>query len=333
MGTKNLLGVVLVVAQILGFQAWALPFMPIPCSSKGNGQLRHHNDLIHNVMVIDQADRNTDQEFAAKENLQLKQLTESTGATGRFFCGGHFRGAANLTLRGDHITTVAHTFEGACDPGGFRVESSSCHVQMNGQSYRVKRTVAQGYQCPVTVLNGSEDWAVLELEREVLGVKPFDVDFDALENLKRDNGNVIAIGYSLDFHRQNAQKKWTNPRHIGRCRARDFELSFSEKIVASDCDTSGGASGGSVLSSDPLSPKLLGLNVGNAEGYNKASRDAATAAITQRREYKEAYDTERGFSSHVLVSGRFAEALRQIERTTPKKPGQISSGKGNPDRI
>ncbi len=311
--------------------------MSLPCASKANGQIRDHNALVHNVMVIGDADRYTDEEFAAKENIPLNHLKEVTGATVPILCKGAknlYKGTANVTLKNNVITTAAHMFEGNCTKERETFPATACQIRIADKVYRVRRTLAQGYKCPLPkTVNDSEDWAVLELDREIPNVKPYQVDFSPIENLKRDRGNIVSIGHSADFHRQGADGKWTNPRHVGRCRINHYELSFQEKFGASDCDSASGASGGPVLSSTLESPKLMGILVTNRDQIDQASRDAAKAAIEERREFYRDYSPKNGYSGHVMITGRFAEALRQVEASSPKSPVQSTSRKSNGDSI
>jgi hypothetical protein len=333
---RLLLKFTLVVACALPLISWGLPVMNIPCTGKANGQIRDHNELVHKVMVIGDADRYTDEEFAAKENIPLNQLKEATGATVPITCRGQkmeYVGTANVTIKENTIVTAAHIFQGGCTKER-TIPATSCFVQVGNQSYKVKRSLAQGYTCPLSQeYHGTTDWAVLELDRDIPGIKPYAVDFTPFENLKRDRGDMISIGYSNDFHRQGADGKWSNPRHVGRCKMNDYNLRFEEKYGLSDCDSAQGASGGPILSPELGSIKLRGISIANTDRIDKESAEAARAAKEERREFRREYSPSRGSSGHLLITGRFAEALRQVEASSPKAPVQSTSGKSNGDSI
>ncbi len=318
-------------------KAWGIPVVDLGCASKSNGQLRDQEAVVHNVMVIGDRDRYTDTEFAEKEGITPEKLKASTGATLKINCRGSthiYHGAANVTIRGNVITTAAHIFEGICANERQVIPPTSCQIEVNKQVYKVKSALAQGYKCPLAQgYNSTEDWAVLELDREIPNITPYAVDFNSPESLQRGTGDVVYIGYSGDFHRQDSNGKWVNPRHIGRCKVRHYLGTYQEKYGASDCDAAGGGSGGPLLSPDLQSPKFMGIAVTVSDQLDEASAKAAEAAVKQRREFRRDYSPSIGNTGHVLVSGRLAEALRQVERAAPKKPGQISSGKSEPNSI
>jgi hypothetical protein len=281
-----------------------------------NSRMQSNRDLIHKVMQIGDADRMTTEEFAASSKLPIDQVRNTYAAVGKLECPGRV-GTAQLTIRGNVITTTAHTIEGDCEnirPVG--PEKCVFVVEGHKKKYRIKRSAFNsGYRCPER--SADKDWAVLELEENIIGVMPLEVDLGAVNSVRQDR-SVVALGYSSDFFRKDKTGRWMtpNPRHIGKCSINDiFVLPSLGAVGGSDCDSANGASGGPLLSSDSLNPKLRGIILGSNELDEQVAR-AKASKNPNRTIYDpnaQMGDPDRGYATTLLVSGEFAEALRKVQ--------------------
>src|SRR5947209_4312479 len=89
---------------------------------------------ITQVLVFGKNSRRTPEEFAAAENVNVKELKRAHAASGLVECG-EAHGAGQLTVVGNVITTAAHVFFD--EKGAPRAKSCTFAIELDGQAIRV----------------------------------------------------------------------------------------------------------------------------------------------------------------------------------------------------
>lgn len=229
--------------------------------------------------------RETFEEYASKPERKttVEKVSEEFSATGRFHCDG--MSTANVVRRNPNdprknlLVLNAHAFykSNTCHPK-FDGNFSKCYfekIDRNGKvldQYRIKpKTLKVGTKCPRDGTDATPgiDWAIVELNRDVEGVQPYDVvdvrqlggkrgdDYEALLDLKTTT--VSAQGENFYGH------SLTTPSLCDdRLRAiqADIDPQTGQKIYfhATACSTGRGNSGSAVvIRRSDAAPALIGL--------------------------------------------------------------------------
>lgn len=228
-------------------------------------------------------------------------------ATGKLNCNG-ISASAQLTLKSNIITTVSHVITDS-DTCKEISKPSSCEFvyTLNGHQNKipVESLVAQGYQCPDYHVPYA-DWAVMRLKYPAVGVTPYRVPSEN-ENLLVSQKEVVAIaGMSVDFQRKDPKTgKTTFPKHLEDCQLQKI---FGGKLAfyfSHNCSNSLGASGGSLLESDPVSPVLLGIFANGPETVQEAESARRSGKPNMRP-----FDEKTWSPDGVPVNGLFLKAIK-----------------------
>ena len=258
--------------------------------------------------VIDDDDRRTEWQFSAETGIPLDRVQRTFAATGTLRCGG-ISVSAQLTLRADIITTVAHAFDHTRTCRRIARPHDCTFVVRVGETEfrsRVAAMVGTGYSCPRSP-RPDDDWAVLRLETPIAGVEPYRPLPETVPIRAGDRVMSVANG-SLDFFLKDpVTGNRSFPKTIGRCVVKKvYGLREAQSYFSSDCDGAQGASGGSVLDWRSGEPLLMGIYVKNQETPQQLKR-----AIARGIPNRGAYHELRWASYHVPLRGRFLRTLRR----------------------
>jgi len=239
---------------------------------------------VEKVVVFGDETRQSLDAYARRNRLDPRQLERLHAGSGVVRCG-NARGAAQLTLVDDVITSAAHVF---FDESGVpRARKGSCEfvIEARGQEIATRidtGSLVTGSQFPYASAPAN-DWAVARLERPV----------------------GIAAPYALGAPRRGAAVQFVARGHVdwgdGRrmsiedCRLRD---SLDEGVEGTrefsfDCAAGIGASGGALL--DASGSNLLAIFV----GYHSATPEARAAF------------SATNYNFAVTVEGAFRRAVLQ----------------------
>jgi hypothetical protein len=206
---------------------------------------------VERVVVFGAETRQTLDGFARRNHLDLGDLKRRHAASGVIHCG-NARGAGQLTLADNVVTTAAHVFYD--ETGALRADAAHCAftATVEGQEINVPvdtRTIVAGSANPY-VTAAAHDWAVARLARAVPSATPY--------GLGIPSGN-LAIRFVARGH-----SDWGAGRELSleACRLRDGLSQGDEgtREFAFDCAAGVGASGGALL--DAEGEKLLAVFVG-----------------------------------------------------------------------
>lgn len=281
-------------------------------------------NLIQRILVIDEPDRMTEEEYAAKHKMTVETVKRRFAATGTLRCP-KFQNRAQLTVRNDIITTAGHSLyvELNCKK---RVPVEKCvfetYVSGVKKVANISEVKATGIKCPGGPYDPTYDWAILQLKKPISGVEPYAVDRGASDTIEK-NQIVTAVGKSLEFNPNWVTNLNANidllPKHIGDCSIRSlyavpYANTFS--FLGTDCDISFGMSGGSLLDASKDRPILLGLFSLSTE---TKEAEIKAAIYTTPRFAK--YDDRYNFSGVVPVRGELLDRLLSL-RAQVSEPRQ-----------
>lgn len=282
--------------------AWALP--PVTSCFK-NSAFDAMKSLVHPIMNIDEADRRTEENFAAENNMTIQEVQKRYGPTGLIDCPNEY-GSANVVMSGNVIISVSHIFHSSdCksveSPMNCRFETT---VGGEKQSFKIKKVHAWGRQCP-TPKTSTNDWVVMILDREVPNVSPYEVNEETAGNI-RIGKNVTAVSAkNLDIW-DGAGKRFTG-KTIGKCKTKQLYSSTGTKttLVGTNCDLSKGASGGALLDDRGDRPALMGI----AEGGSETERQLREA-IRNKKPNSGPFDEDKWASGYIPVQDEMLKAIQ-----------------------
>jgi hypothetical protein len=290
-----------------------------------NAVFRDYEDVssyIHNIASYDGVDnRMTVEAFADSQHMSREEVDAKLSATGTIRCGT-FSGTAQLTYKSNIITTAGHLLVDYDDCKNPR-HASDCTFtyKFNGQeaTIKVERLVASGIKCP----NSSrawDDWAVMKLKGPARGPIPYGINPNKILQLK-NNQNVIAVAaQSIDFCLRDQRTgnclkdpkthQFVRPKNVQYCNTRHVYYKDDPKddpyYFTSDCASSNGASGGSVLDENLGRPQLLGIIVGDQESLIEAQVERMGGKVADKP-----YDDHKWAAFQVPVVGEFQAAILQ----------------------
>jgi hypothetical protein len=248
------------------------------------------------VVVFGDHPRLTAEQFASENHLDLGDVKRRHAASGVIHCG-NARGAGQLTLADNVITTAAHVLFD--EHGQLRGDSSHCFFTSTVADQEVSTAIDVA-----SVISGNSDpyskpavhdWAVARLLRPVKGATPYGLGAPARA---AEGIEFVARGHS-DWGAGSAMS-------MEDCLLRDALSTGSEgtREFSFDCDAGVGASGGAVLSA--AGSRLLAVFV----GYRSIAPDRTMPFSTQH--YNFAVTIEGAFRRAVetAASGINATATR-----------------------
>ena len=272
-------------------------------------------DIYQRSAQTDEPDRKSAQDFGAAHGMSAAQVEKKFAATGDFICP-KATGQAQVTVRGDVVTTAAHLIypKHNCDDV---VPFKDCRLQLNVngkmQAYRFKAIVKSGITCPAaSEFKHQDDWIVLRLEKTVdPRVKPYAISTGTSAKLNPDQ-KIITVAKSYDWPDTGRAFIRDRPRHYAECEIKKLP-DEPLQLLQTNCDTSSGSSGGSVLTTDG-DPLLLGIVSGQlkpGQRPNCAERPAQSGP----------YQADCWGSAAVAVDGAFRSAILEaagIKETAPQ---------------
>jgi trypsin-like peptidase len=242
------------------------------------------------VVVFGPDARLTEQQFAERNHLNAADVKRRHAASGVIHCG-LARGAGQLTLSNDVITTAAHVFYD--EHGELRGDSSHCFFSVtlpDGDATAAidVSSVVAGAKAPYAE-PAVHDWAVARLLRPIIGATPYALGPSAKSSQAIE---FVARGHS-DWGAGSAMS-------MQDCQLRDVLSSGSEgtREFAFDCDAGVGASGGAVLT--PGEARLLGVFV----GYRSVAPNEAMPFSPQH------------YNFGVTLDGAFRQAVESAASTS-----------------
>lgn len=300
------------------------------------------NDIVEKILVIEEPDRMTEEQYAAANRLPIDKVKKLYGATGDFICNGpHGQfGQASLVTRNDVIVTAAHLVYNDLDCNK-KVDLNQCQfrVEYNGkmQVLRITDIINAGQKCgqdqktiktakctlskdltsnQMEGITESKDWMALCLDHPVEGVEPYRIDTN-IKPLELNNQQVISVGKSMDFIKKG-KVDWrdlaNHPKHIGYCRVR--EIYDWGAFGADDCDGSHGSSGGAILRRDTdlirnsTSRVFIGIRSQIGETVKESERAARKGKMTRVK-----HNTLKLNSVFIPVQGELLQTLHELEKT------------------
>ena len=245
------------------------------------------------VVVFGERGRLTLGEFARRNGLDAGDLVRRRSASGVIHCG-NARGAGQLTLTNNVVTTAAHVFFD--ESGALRGDSRHCSFtatvagEVSVTAIDVGSIVAGAsdpYGAPPV-----HDWAVARLMRPVVGAAPYAI------------GAAPRIGGAIEFAaRGHIDWGAGSALSLQDCGVREMLAQGSEgpREFSFDCDAGLGASGGALL--DAAGARLTAIFVGFR------SLNPAAAAPFSPRHYNFAVTVEGAFRRAVeTMAGARASA-------------------------
>ena len=240
------------------------------------------------VVVFGERGRLTPGEFARQNGLNAGDIVRRHSASGVIHCG-NARGAGQLTLASNIVTTAAHVFFN--ENGALRGDSSHCSftATVGGVLSVTAIDVASIVAGAVNPYASSptNDWAAARLMRPVDGAAPYVVGVpprsgERIEFAARGHADWGA-GSALSL--QDCAMRETLA--LGADGAREFSF---------DCDAGIGASGGALL--DASGERLTGIFVGfrsiNPDRAAPYSPQHYNFAVTMEGAFRRAVETMAG---------------------------------------
>lgn len=262
----------------------------------------HHP--IHKIAVIDDDGRMTEEEYAQKKGVPVEEVQNRLAATGGLKCDNDST-SAQITGANDTITTVAHMFKSKeCAK---RNEPKKCSFTVKVGGKELTSLIASladiGYKCPGG--RRKDDWAVLKLQTPI-GVKPYALPYSD-EKIWPDDPVISIAATSTDFYRVAGRDSRAPPKSIEECQGRYpyFEDGL-QVMFASNCDSSQGSSGGSMLRERKRHDVLMAITAGNKETAAQINRAERTGVPTSR-----AFAEGKWASYHIPLKGAFLEAVEK----------------------
>ena len=242
---------------------------------------------IEPVVVFDIDSRETAEEFAIGHHLDARQIRRQHAASGVIRCG-NARGAGQLTLSNDVVTTAAHVFIN--EAGQPRGDSAHCLFVVEAEGQEITTSIDVG-----SIVTGStdpynesavHDWAVAKLRRPLREATPYALGAPSGEAPVR----FVARGH-VDW---GAGREMS----VEDCRLRDGLEAGSEgtREFSFDCGASLGASGSALLSLN--GSRLLAIFV----GYRSEAPERRMAF------------SPRNYNFAVTLEGAFRRAVENAAR-------------------
>lgn len=240
------------------------------------------------VVVFGDEARRTLGEFARANRLDAAALARRHAASGVIHCG-NVRGAGQLTLADDVITTAAHVFYGR--DGALRADGAHCLFTATVAGVAKTSPIDLS-----SIISGNRDpyanpavhdWAVARLARPLKGAAPYAI------------GPAAAPAQRIEFVARGHQD-WGGAKQmsIEACALHEALNAGAEgtREISFDCAAGLGASGGAVL--DASGARLLGIFV----GYRSVAPDQPLAfsaqhynfAVTLEGAFRRAVETAAG---------------------------------------
>ena len=251
--------------------------------------LDNYRDIVHQVAVVDEEDRRTESKYAAENRMTLQQVKKTFAPTGKIFCNGQPAGSAQVTYKNNVISTAGHVF---FDPESCRQtnrpESCEFRTEVNGRAFvsGFKNVVKNGIQSACPNPEAKNDWAVLRLETPLPSqVEPYGISDQIM---REGEAVVMAAGRSDDFYIFNTRTGQRDyPKHLGNCGIQNVYGGSRPFQFGSNCDTGGGASGGSILRMENGRPLLVGIMTRNDEtAEQRTASTAGNRPAVNRGQYK-----------------------------------------------
>lgn len=262
---------------------------------------------LQKTAVIDEDGRMTEEEYARKKGRPLAEVQNRFAATGVLRCEKR-SASAQLTGSDNTITTVAHILLGMdCDK---KSSPSKCSFSVKRgdkeQSSEISELVGMGFKCP-TPPKRKNDWAVLKLKSPMKGVTPYTLPYPD-EDVK-DGDDVISVAASgRDFDRADPRTgKKVFTKSIEDCQGRQpyYEDGF-EVLFLSNCDSSPGSSGGSILRARKRYDVLMGITATNNETDTQIAQAAKRGTPTAAP-----YVEGKWATYQIPLSGEFLQVLEK----------------------
>lgn len=277
----------------------AFAFPDIPSTSK---HPQTQEPRIDPIAIFGDDDRRTEEQYARENNMTLAEVQDRYAATGVLTCDNS-EVSASLTLANNVAVTAAHAF----------ANSSTCEIKSQPRRckftatigrvkkvVRVSKLVATGFKCPQKPTN-AEDWAVLKLERGLIGVRPYLVENQLIEvdakvtSVSAISNDVFQSGRAIPYYSKT----------IGNCTAfKIYQSNGDPTIFSSDCDVAGGASGGAILKDGSSWPALLGIHKMTSE-----TREQLAEAIRSGKANSGSFVEREWAAFHVPLQGEFLKAV------------------------
>jgi len=261
-------------------------FAMIPMVPKCNIQptLENQANLLHRVARIGKEDRRV-----IPPALQKK--FEATGSLG---CGGMRNLTAQVTGKGNVITTAGHTFfSKSCEPLGAKGCVFEVTVDGRKKTYKVKPETLKTGKCPRPDRN--EDWATLQLEASIDGVTPYDIPES---DLFLNEGEQIM---QISAHHVNFVVNNKTPKTMEECRIRGVFPGHTIP-VQTDCDTGNTSSGSAQFVVRDKKMIFAAMNVAEVRGSDGKLTDGTE------------FDDQNFFNISVPVSGEFLRSIKEQMR-------------------
>ena len=256
------------------------------------------------------ADRNSAAVFAVPHRMTVSEVEARYSPTGDLICP-HGSGTAQVTFGSDVLTTAAHMRHVDFDCRTvMSMHRCVFYLKVNGatQRYGIKKVAGAGLSCAARrEAAEGDDWLVLKLDRPVdPAVTPYPIPKRLVaKHIYRPA--VVMVAKSGDWPAAGVTPLRRRPRHYGDCRIHAWPTA-REQVLQTDCDSSPGASGGSLLSAGPA-PVLLGIDSGQiGPAYSRRCNQAPL------RRDRGAYQAGCWSSLFIPVTGRFARAIRRAAR-------------------
>ena len=241
------------------------------------------------VVVFGERGRLTEAEFARQTGADPSDIARRHAASGIIHCG-NARGAGQLTLANNIVTTAAHVLFD--ESGAMRGDAAHCSFAVTVAGTisvtaidvdSIVAGAADPYRAPP-----ARDWAVARLRRPVEGARAYAV------------GAAPRAGSPIEFAaRGHADWGASSALSLQDCALREMLAQGSEgtREFSFDCDAGIGASGAALL--DPDGQRLDAIFV----GYRSAKPDLAAPFSPQH------------YNFAVTVEGAFRRAVETMAGT------------------
>lgn len=150
---------------------------------------------ITQVLVFGKNSRQSPEQFAAAESLNVKDVKRAHAASGLVECG-EAHGAGQLTLVGNVITTAAHVFYD--EQGALRGTGCTFAIEIDGRSVRVPvdlTSIKAGSTNPYA-FPAVHDWAVAKLTKTIADATPYQLS-DWSRRRRRSNSWRVATSIGV----------------------------------------------------------------------------------------------------------------------------------------
>jgi Trypsin-like peptidase domain len=279
-----------------------------------------HDSLWRTAMVIDDADRRTEEQYAVEHSITSDEISRKFGGVGTLNCGQPLSASAFLVYKSNVIVSAAHVFVKNYNQS---VNGKDCHfwpfpchftAKIFGKTFETSVM-----QAPVTGACGQDrnvlaedDWAVARLSPPMPSrVEPFTIDEgDPVHVGER----VIAVnGSNLDFFSRSRKTGYRVPlKSIGDCNVRKIDGAASDPIYFhTDCDVSEGSSGSAVVRLRDGHYEVIGIRVGGSEPHEmlfNALKQPDKSFIPNSG----AFHVDEWRSSEVAIRREVAKAIREL---------------------